>query len=47
MSRNRYLQVPRNGNQQIRKLELNRNCEVINREISAIRGKHQAGKEEI
>ena len=28
-------------------LELNRKCEVINREISAIRAKHQVGKEEI
>ena len=50
--RKRYLQVPRNGNQQIRNLkdhilELNRKCEVINREISAIGAKHQVGKEEI
>ena len=28
-------------------LELNRKCEVINREISATGRKHQAGKEEI
>ena len=28
-------------------LKLNRKCEVINREISAIGTKHQAGKEEI
>ena len=28
-------------------LELNRKCEVINREISAIGAKHQVGKEEI
>ena len=28
-------------------LELNRKCEVINREISAIGTKHQVGKEEI
>ena len=50
--RKRYLQVPRNGNQQIRNLkdhilELNRKCEVINREISAIGAKHQVRKEEI
>ena len=29
------------------KLELNRKCEVMNREISAIVAKHQVGKEEI
>ena len=28
-------------------LELNRKCEVINRDIHAIRAKHQVGKEEI
>ena len=28
-------------------LELNRQCEVINREINAIGAKHQVGKEEI
>ena len=28
-------------------LELNRKCEVINREISAVGAKHQTGKEEI
>ena len=47
------VQVPRNDNQQIRKLErsytveLNIKCEVINRDISAISTKHQVGKEEI
>ena len=28
-------------------LELNRKCEIINREISAITAKYQVGKEEI
>ena len=51
-SRSRYLQVPTTvinklGNLKGHILELNRKCEVINREIKAIGAKHQVGKEEI
>ena len=35
------------GNLKDHILELNRKCEIINREISAIGAKHQVGKEEI
>ena len=35
------------GNLKDHILELNRKCEVINREINAIGAKHQVGKEEI
>ena len=35
------------GNVKDHMLELNRKCEVINREISAVGAKHQTGKEEI
>ena len=35
------------GNLKDHILELNRKCEVINREINAVRAKQQVGKEEI
>ena len=35
------------GNLKDHILELNRKCEVINREINAIGTKHQVGKEEL
>ena len=38
--------INKSGNLKDHILELNRKCEVINREISAIRAKHQVGKEE-
>ena len=39
--------VNKSGNLKDHILELNRECEVISREISAIGAKHQAGKEQI
>ena len=39
--------INKSGNLKDRILELNKKCEVINREISAIWAKHQVGKEEI
>ena len=39
--------INKSGNLKDHILELNRKCEVINREISAIGAKHQVGKEEI
>ena len=39
--------INKSGNLKDHKLELNRKCEVINREISTIGAKHQVGKEEI
>ena len=39
--------INKSGNLKDHILELNRKCDVINREISAIGEKHQDGKEEI
>ena len=39
--------INKSGNLKDHIIELNRKCEVINREISAIRAKNMVGKEEI
>ena len=39
--------INKSGNLKDHMLKLNRKCEVINREISVIRAKHQVGEEEI